>query len=403
MILTRNRLISMAQAVAALVMFVTAVEAALRFAGIAYLPRTQPDAVLGMLHRPGATFWQREEGLSYVQINSEGFRDSEWPVEKPADEFRIAVLGDSYVEASQVPVEERFTELLAQNLAHEQVFAGKTVRVMNFGMAGYGTGQELLLFRDRVAKYQPDLVVLAFLTGDDLTDNCRSLRPHKQRPFFVLRDGELTLDNSFARRRSWKDTLSRAIANESRIVQLAYEARRTLRALRGWNPPATAAKTSGLPELGLEDLIYLPPQAPAWREAWEITERLLLAVDDEARATGAKLLVVTLTSAEQVHPNPEVRTAYMNRLGVNDLTYPDKRIARFCDDHGIAVLTLAPVFLNYAQTNNVYLHGFDNTQMGRGHWNQAGHRLTAEFMTKKLLELRTQHNPSAQKETSGER
>ena len=102
------------------------------------------------------------------------------------------MLGDSYVAAIQVQVEERFTELLAHDLASDQTFAGKTVRVMNFGMAGYGTGQELLLLRDRVAKYHPDLVVLGFLTANDLSDNCRALRDHNQAP--VLRAQGWTAD-----------------------------------------------------------------------------------------------------------------------------------------------------------------------------------------------------------------
>ncbi|HEY1601259.1 MAG TPA: SGNH/GDSL hydrolase family protein [Pirellulales bacterium] len=390
MISTRNTLNKLAQALAALIVFVAGVECALRVAGIGFPPRTQPDAVLGVLHRPGATFWQHEEGDSYVQINSEGFRDIEWPVEKHAGEFRIAVLGDSYVESMQVPIEQRFTELLAEDLTHEKPFAGQTVRVMNFGMAGYGTGQELLLLRDRVAKYHPDLVVLGFLTANDLSDNCRALRDHNQRPFFVLNNGELRLDDSFARSSSWKDRIVRAIADDSRIVQIAYEARRTLRSLRGRNASAPDAKQNSVPEWGLDDLIYLPPATPSWHEAWEITEQLLLAVNEEALAMGATLLVVTLTNPDQMHPDPAARAAYMNHVGAKYLSYPDDRVERFCEEHGIAVEKLVPAMLAYAQANHVFLHGFENTKMGRGHWNQAGHRLVAELIAKKITAMRTQ-------------
>jgi lysophospholipase L1-like esterase len=393
MIPTRNTLNKLAQGFAVLIVFVAAVEIALRVTDIGFPPRTRPDAVLGVLHRPGAAFWQHEEGDSYVRINSEGFRDSEWPVEKSAGEFRIAVLGDSYVESLQVPIEERFTELLAENLAHKKAFAGQTVRVMNFGMAGYGTGQELLLLRDRVAKYHPDLVVLGFLTANDLSDNCRALRDHNRRPFFVLNNGKLTLDDSFSRRSSWKDQIIHAIADDSRIVQIAYEARRSLRSLRGRNASAPAAKPNAVPEWGLDDLIYLPPATPAWHEAWDITERLLLAIDEETREMGATLLVVTLTNPDQMHPDPATRAAYMTHVGAKDLSYPDDRVERFCDEHGIAVEKLVPAMVAYAQAKNVFLHGFENTKMGRGHWNQAGHRLVAELMAKKITELRTQRPP----------
>jgi lysophospholipase L1-like esterase len=386
--LTPKNLIGLVRAVVALLIFVFVIELSLRFAGIAYPPRIQPDAVLGMLNRPGADFWQRDEGSSYVEINSEGFRDVQWPIAKQHGEYRIAVLGDSYVEAMQVSVEDRFTEILPQNLNHQRAFRDKVARVMNFGMSGFGTGQELLLLKDRGSKYRPDLVVLAFLTGNDLSDNCCSLRPQTQRPFYTLRDGTLALDSSFARQRNWTDTIGRAIASESRLVQVAYAARRELRALRG-RMPATIATKAKSQEPGLDSQAYLEPSTPAWREAWDITERLLLAVDEETRQLGAKLLVVTLSNSEQVHPDPSERKQFADRLGVENLDYPDTRIAQFCRDHDIAVLTLAPPMRDYAEANRVYLHGFEDSNLGRGHWNTAGHRLVAELIARKVLELVT--------------
>ena len=134
-------------------------------------------------------------------------------------------MGDSFIEAAQVPVEERVTEQMAELLSRDKIFGDKKVRVMNFGMAGFGTGQEYLLLRERVAKYQPDLVVLAFLSGNDFTDNCRALRPQRQRPFFDVRDGQLVLDDSFSRHHSWKDDVRRELASDSRIIQVTYEAK----------------------------------------------------------------------------------------------------------------------------------------------------------------------------------
>ena len=117
MIFTRDDLVKLAQSIAVLVVFVTALEVLLRMAGIAYPSRTVTDPVLGMLYRPGVNFVFREEGYANVQINQEGFRDVDWPVDKPADEIRIAVLGDSFMEATQVPVEERVTEQMADLLS----------------------------------------------------------------------------------------------------------------------------------------------------------------------------------------------------------------------------------------------------------------------------------------------
>jgi hypothetical protein len=34
-----------------------------------------------------------------------------------------------------------------------------------------------------------------------------------------------------------------------------------------------------------------------------------------------------------------------------------------------------------AQQHHVYLQGFKNTKVGKGHWNEQGHRLAGEMMS----------------------
>ena len=50
---------------------------------------------------------------------------------------------------------------------------------------------------------------------------------------------------------------------------------------------------------------------------------------------------------------------------------------------------LAPAMLEYAEANHTYLHGFENKEMGRGHWNQAGHRLAAELIAQTIETMLT--------------
>ena len=69
--------------------------------------------------------------------------------------------------------------------------------MINFGVSGYGTAQELLTLRHYVWDYSPDIVLMAFLPGNDVRNNSKELEPEKLRPFFRLRDGELELDRSF--------------------------------------------------------------------------------------------------------------------------------------------------------------------------------------------------------------
>jgi hypothetical protein len=137
-------------------------------------------------------------------------------------------------------------------------------------------------------------------------------------------------------------------------------------------------------ETGLDYEIYREPSEPKWHEAWELTEQLLVATADEAHAIDARFLVVMVSNAEQVHPDPDVRQRFMKRLGVSDLDYPELRIARLCDEHGIEILRLAPPMAAYAETHHQYLHGFANAKLGRGHWNAQGHRVAAELIAARI-------------------
>src|SRR5262245_10655025 len=162
------------------------------------------DFYTGAALRAGAEGWWKKEGGAYVKINSEGLRDREHAKAKPRHTFRIAVLGDSYAEAMQVPAEETFWAVLERELPSCRLLRGHQIEVINFGVAGYGTAQELLTLRHRVWDYSPDLVLLAFLSGNDVRNNLRSLEQDPMRPYFVYQEETLVLDDSFRQYSGWR-------------------------------------------------------------------------------------------------------------------------------------------------------------------------------------------------------
>ena len=85
-----------------------------RFASSFYV--IDPD--LGWTLRPGAEGDFTEEAVVHVKINGSGMRDDrEYLVEKPAGVYRVAILGDSFAESMQVPLEQTFSKLLERELA----------------------------------------------------------------------------------------------------------------------------------------------------------------------------------------------------------------------------------------------------------------------------------------------
>src|SRR6185295_39399 len=117
---------------------------------------------------------------------------------------RIAVLGDSFTEAMHVPLEQTFWFLLQQKLQQCNAFPGKQVEVINFGVSGYGTAQELLTLRQKVWSYSPDIVILAFTTYNDVYDNSRALSRTEEVPYFSYRNGALAYDTSFRNSRTYR-------------------------------------------------------------------------------------------------------------------------------------------------------------------------------------------------------
>jgi hypothetical protein len=367
-----------------------AVEVGLRALGISYPRYDLLDENIGDVLRPGVEWWWRSEGQTYVRINSQGLRDREHTLEKPPNTLRIAVLGDSYAEAFQVPVDRTFWAVLEREMTQCAAVASRAVEVINFGVSGYGTARELLTLRHRVWQYSPDIVVLAVLTGNDFTNNSRALENNARGPYFVFRDGELVLDNSFREQRSFRIRRTTAaqiyygIYNRLRVLQVVNNARQLIQSrFVESTPPAAGGSRLVGSEPGLDNEIYREPTNDDWREAWSITETLVAMMNDEVEAKGAQFFVTTLSNGIQVHPDAATRQQFMNHLGIDNLFYPDHRLARYAARAGISMMTLAPELQRYATEHGIYLHGFD-ANLGFGHWNERGHSVAGSLIAQKL-------------------
>ncbi len=393
------------------------------------------DSARGWALMPGGGGWQGEEGGTYVAINRYGFRGPNRSLKKPKGVFRVAVLGDSFTEAQQLPYEQTFSGVIERELAQCPVIAGRKVEVLNLGVDSYGTAQELLTLREQALAFSPDVVVVAVFTGNDIRNNSVDLEGDKCRPFFDERDGILVPVGPFAESPTFKlSCMARFLSRYSQVLNLMGEAKSKLRetqrrlaaprksaaikptpansrpasaasepavgpaaastvvSARSEKPPQLAggpAASSSPPErqrheAGLNDMIYLAPANPTWRRAWSVTEAELAAIARDARARGARVLVVTLSVAIQVYLDPRVPAAYARELGVADLFAPERRLAAAAVRDGYPELNLAPLMAAYAQSHHAFLHGFANTSLGWGHWNALGHRVGGELIAQRI-------------------
>src|SRR5215204_48438 len=294
----------------------TLTEIALRIVNYSFPTFYSPDEYRGYVLTPRIEGWYRKEGESYVGINSDGLRDIEHSKQKPANTLRIAVVGDSYPEAFQVSLENAFWKVAENRLQNCLALGGKTVEVINFGVSGYGTAQELITLQKQVWEYSPDVVLLAVTTNNDITDNVRALKKTDEIPYFVFRDNRLELDDSFRTNSAfrWRQSkLSRLgtwLRDNLRFVQLGHQAQYSIKnylAKRRSPAPPTrqvsnqaATETVPLPQnsvlraedVGIDNLIYREPTDAVWQDAWRVTESLMVEIRNETETKGARFLVV---------------------------------------------------------------------------------------------------------------
>lgn len=343
-----------------------------------------PDEDCGTRLMPGFQGRWSREGASEFRINQRGFRDQDWPLEKPRGTVRIAVLGDSYVEAFQVNREHTFSVQLQHELNSRKPDGTPDTEVLSFGVSGWGTGQELMALRKHVLAFDPDIVLLLFLPANDLRDNFRPFDPQACRPFFELVDDELRFDASFRNHplfvygRLPSTQMKARLINASRVLQLIQQIRQT----RNQSQPGRREL-----EQGLDALPFQAPPDDAWQDAWKLTERLIETMHAEVVEARKQFVVATVTSGFQVHPQIEFRRSRAKEMGIDDLLYADRRLMALGERHGFQVIPLAEPLGDWAEKNNAYLHGFKNTMLGEGHWNENGHREAARVVATGLRRL----------------
>jgi hypothetical protein len=258
--------------------------------------------------------------------------------------------------------------------------------VINAGVNGYGTDQELLFFRREGYRYNPDLVVHSFCTINDVMDNSpklelRDLADRKQ--FFVLNQGNLE-PHEFAfpdaipldQHRSLRQ-IARSVLNRSKLFRVVRRFLSALTERKSSIPVQANAQTNAQPSLSNKMFtmpvhynIYAPQYTPEWQEAWEVTKAIILQLHDEANVHGAGLLTVIATTGEELY------SEWRHMIPSDwDLDKPNRILSQHLEQNGIAYLPLLPHFRRDFEESGRHLHFRID-----GHWTAEGHRLAAEAL-----------------------
>lgn len=342
-----------------LVLFV--VELSLRTTHLfgAHIAWTSPDPALGYRPVPGASYWSLREAERPIsgRTNRLGYRDVDWSLSAPPGEYRIAVIGDSFVEAMQVEEDSTFLALTQTALSAQ---IGRPVELMNFGRSGDTQTEELLRLQRDVLQFRPDLVLLFFFPGNDVADVSPQTASSLQRPFYHVLDSGLVLDTSFDTTRMYRlRTLVDGLKRHSALVSLFTDN------YVQWRPNHDVASP------GLDGYLGLCTRHPqqAYVDDFRLNKHLMGTMGHILKARGIEFGIVVL-------PLLTYTRAANQRIEALDSTFDahcyERDLAAFGKARGIDVLGLQDIFAKADTNRAMPLHWRDN-----GHWTYAGHRVVA--------------------------
>lgn len=302
----------------------------------------------GELTTPGEHRVRTAEYDVVVPVNAEGFVDRPWG--EPRRPL-VVVIGDSFVQAAQVRLEEGYGRQLERALGEGEV--------RSLGVPGAGTATALGLLDRHALRWKPDLVVLGFLVANDVLNNHPLLEGKEDKPFYRLGPG-------------------------GRLEPVDA---------RGWDPPggplwrwsaawrwvagewATRRAAARKLELGRglpgELRVHDPHADPVWEEAWAVTGALLAEMAARCRAAGTSLAVVLFPDGVQATEAGRARAvARWPEAAGWDFSRAQAR-ARATAAAVAPTLDLLPALRAADGPEPLYF-------AEDGHWTARGHRVAAE-------------------------
>jgi lysophospholipase L1-like esterase len=343
-----------------------------------------PHSHLRYIPNPGTSWrYRTTEFDTRVTINSHGMRDYERPLEKPKRTFRILCLGDSFTLGAEVELEQCYPKVLERLLNERAAAQGDSIRyeVLNGGVGGYGTSQELLFLKEFGLRHKPDLVLVQFY-ANDIRDNIAfqdfwvTIQPDSavsplthDVPAPQAHDVPASIQYAsiWGEPTDWPATIKTFLVEHSHLYHFV-RARSNI-----------IISVLGMRQLTAFDdfMVMAPDPSPEIEMGWDLTRALYLRMRDLLLDHQAGLAVIVVPNKAQVVRNWRY-DAWVEEQQL-DMTKPARILQAFGNQHRTPVFDLQPDLQKAGATQSLY---FD----WDGHWNANGCRAAAEALARFLLE-----------------
>lgn len=331
---------------------------------------SEPDLLLGFRLTPNSSYWRNKENDHPIigKINSFGWRDKERSIAKPDGTYRIAIIGDSFVEAFQVELNSTFVAL-AENQLKKDI--NPKIELMSFGRSGMTQTEELLVLKNNVSPFSPDFVILFFLPANDISDVNRKTAFTELRPFYeILENGSLMLDTSFNKSREYKfKTFINPIKQHSALISLLAERYNTIQSLRRKkisSPKESKNKIKAWLSLGTAN------PDPTYLNNYRLNKILIKEMAKYCKKRKIKFMLVSIASIYK----PEDIVKYRSIDPTFNEDFFDYDLKKYATSIGVEYLGLQNSFKEFYKREKKSLNWV--------HWNYLGHSLVAKVLSQKL-------------------
>lgn len=308
-------------------------------------------------HKPSGHFTycgydpnQHTKYINRIKWNKSGYFDHDYNLTKFENVYRVVVVGDSYVESVQVPLEKTFHKL-TETALNQTSLIQHSVRyeVVALGNSGAGQKRNLEVLKTDGIKYNPDMVMVT-ICGNDFCDDDPILKQE-----FILSGGDLT-------------PLVRRLTDHG-YLSLAFMVKRLEDILRN--------SVNIAPEL----LQWSREDIPKVDTAWQRSLDYLRASRDFCESRGITFVAVYLGSELEVRfiIEPRAAIASLESMGgpharMNwDMTKSIKRVRDYCKEFRINLMSLIGPLVEAQRRTGLVVFA--------DHYSFWGHKAVAQTLT----------------------
>jgi len=317
-------------------------------------------------------------GFDYViDVNSFGMREREFDRNKSTT--RILAIGDSFTFGTGVEVQWRFSDVMNRVLRDD-------VEVLNAGVPGWGTDQEVIHYETVARKLRPDVVILTIMMANDIVNNVLDhlMLRSAPKPRFVMESGALRLEKvdvaspTGQSRRSFRSMLKHSrflVFIKRRIDILNFKRHARVAAVSA----DSGVEEGWIPYYPSNWSVYEREYRPEMADGWRVTEALIARLAARCDEDGAKLVVFAFPLKYEV--DDEWRGVLYKRTAVDSTRYhpatPYRRLIEFGAANGIDVIYPLDEFREAAARQPQYFRV-------DGHPNRAGNLTAARVLLRAL-------------------